>query len=259
MSEEIIPFHVQTINAETVQTVDARELHEFLGVGKDFSTWIRGRIKTYTFLESIDFIKLPRSGEQNNNPAIDYFISIDMAKELAMVERTPRGKDARQYFIACEKRLKIIKTTPQTLPLPKTTYEVIAETTAALAFLKDIDCLEPRDKLMAADRVRNVALLPASPSTPALVSRVGFQSMERVAQLGYRLTRKQAAALSGPLGKKLKAEHITRYGEVPPTVDRFVDGAVRPVCWYRPEDADWIDPIVQAFFAGFPGVERNES
>lgn len=96
------------INGETVQTVNARDLHAFLEVGKDFSTWIKDRISQYGFEENQDYVVFTDSGENSSGgrPAKEYHISLDMAKELSMVERNDRGKEARQYFIECERRAK---------------------------------------------------------------------------------------------------------------------------------------------------------
>lgn len=101
------------IGSETIQTVNARELHAYLEVGKDFSTWIKDRISQYDFAESVDYVKFqdvrsPKSGSTKSRPqtVTEYSISIDMAKELAMVERNEKGKQARQYFIECERRAK---------------------------------------------------------------------------------------------------------------------------------------------------------
>ena len=97
------------IGVETVQTVNARDLHAFLEVGKDFSTWIKDRISQYGFVEGQDFIEVfPKAGENSSGgrPAREYHISLDMAKELSMVERNEKGKQARQYFIEMERRVK---------------------------------------------------------------------------------------------------------------------------------------------------------
>lgn len=88
-------------------TVNARDLHEFLEVGKDFSTWIKNRIRQYGFIEDEDYL-LTKTGEQlasGTKYRTDYYISLDMAKELAMVERNEKGRMARRYFIECEERL----------------------------------------------------------------------------------------------------------------------------------------------------------
>jgi len=63
----------------------------------------------YGFEQGQDYAKVVRSpnpGSGNRGAAVDYFLTLDMAKELAMVERTPRGREARHYFIACERQLR---------------------------------------------------------------------------------------------------------------------------------------------------------
>lgn len=94
------------------QRVNARDLHEFLEVGKDFSTWIKDRISKYEFVEGQDYLKSedlssPESGSAKARPqvVVEYSLTMSMAKELSMVERSDRGKLARQYFIECERRL----------------------------------------------------------------------------------------------------------------------------------------------------------
>lgn len=103
---ELITIGNRNIGGETVQTVNARELHSFLESGKDFSNWIKDRISQYDFTEGRDFVCSPvqASKRRGGHNALDYHISIDMGKELAMVERNSKGKEARTYFIACEKR-----------------------------------------------------------------------------------------------------------------------------------------------------------
>ncbi|WP_112068364.1 antA/AntB antirepressor family protein [Herbaspirillum rubrisubalbicans] len=109
-------LHVQHthINHALVQTVNARDLHEFLQVGKDFSTWIKDRIVKYGFVLDQDFTletnDSPVSGNQKgrggDRRSVQYHLSLDMAKELAMVERNEKGKQARLYFIECERKAK---------------------------------------------------------------------------------------------------------------------------------------------------------
>lgn len=86
------------------QAVSARELHSFLESKQDFSTWIKNKIEKYGFIEEQDFTlhKFVERGTWKH----EYVLSIDTAKELAMVEGNEKGKQARQYFIECEKRLK---------------------------------------------------------------------------------------------------------------------------------------------------------
>lgn len=84
--------------------VNARDLHAFLGNKRDFSTWIKDRIKSYDFIEGVDFQSFTEIVEREVGATtrIEYVLSVDMAKELSMLEGNDRGKQARQYFIACE-------------------------------------------------------------------------------------------------------------------------------------------------------------
>lgn len=102
---QIVEIRKNIISGYTVQTVDARELHAFLRNGDHFSTWIKERIGQYGFIESQDFVTYSADAEKGR-PRVEYAISLDMAKELSMVERNDKGKQARQYFIECERRTK---------------------------------------------------------------------------------------------------------------------------------------------------------
>lgn len=106
--KDMIKITQETIGEEEVNAVNARDLHEFLEVGKDFSTWIKNRIKQYDFIEGIDFVCSPVLGNKGRggHNAKEYIIAIDMAKELSMVERNDKGKEARKYFIEMEKKAK---------------------------------------------------------------------------------------------------------------------------------------------------------
>lgn len=93
---------------QLIQAVNARELHTFLQSRQDFSTWIKNRIADYDFVENQDFVVFHKNMEnsQGGRPSIEYAISLDMAKELSMVERNEQGKQARKYFIECERQLQ---------------------------------------------------------------------------------------------------------------------------------------------------------
>lgn len=95
------------------QVVNARDLHQFLESKQDFSDWIKRRIEDYGFIENEDFVLLHKNmgqkGRGGHNRK-DYAISLDMAKELSMVERNEKGRQARRYFILKEKELKALPT-----------------------------------------------------------------------------------------------------------------------------------------------------
>jgi len=113
---------------------NARDLHEFLEVGRDFSTWIKDRIEQYGFIETEDYIAVqnlsspnpgskttskinhadpinqakdfsPNSGKSRmGRPSIEYHLTLDMAKELAMIENSAMGRRVRRYFIQRERQ-----------------------------------------------------------------------------------------------------------------------------------------------------------
>lgn len=102
------------------KAVSARELHQFLGVQTKFAEWITRRISEYGFVENQDYILISQNwetkkGQGGDRRSKEYAISLDMAKELSMVERTEKGKQARRYFIEVEKsfRVKTLQVTPQ--------------------------------------------------------------------------------------------------------------------------------------------------
>lgn len=117
---EIILIQTNTFGNEEQQTVNARDLHAFLESKQDFSTWIKKRIADFGFIENQDFVRFHKKMEANNATVIEYALSLSMAKELSMVERNKKGKQARQYFIDCEKKAK-----SQVLAIPSNFKEAL--------------------------------------------------------------------------------------------------------------------------------------
>ena len=115
---ELVAIEAKQFGAETIQTVNARDLHAFLEIGRDFTNWIKDRIAQYDFIEGVDYLKIdsPKLANQKGGDrrSINYHISLSMAKELSMVERNAKGKEARLYFIECEKIAK--QNQPKALP-----------------------------------------------------------------------------------------------------------------------------------------------
>jgi anti-repressor protein len=121
----LVPVTKTQLNGKLQQTVSAKQLHHFLGVGRDFSTWIKGRIEQYGFIENDDYVffdspelvnqsiknkhlnkrEAVRGGDRRS---IDYHLTLNMAKELAMIENNEKGRAIRKYFIRCEEHLKEI-------------------------------------------------------------------------------------------------------------------------------------------------------
>ena len=101
-----------TTNEEGKQLVSASELHEGLEVGKKFTDWIKNRINKYGFEENEDYTIINNEVQSQNRERTyleqDYIITIDMAKELCMVENNETGRNIRRYFIEVEKRYRNI-------------------------------------------------------------------------------------------------------------------------------------------------------
>lgn len=90
-----------------IETVKARDLHGFLNVSERYSRWW-DRMIGYGFDEGSDYTPYQMVHPQNGQEVTEHFMTFDMAKELSMLARSEKGKEARQYFIAVEKRAKEI-------------------------------------------------------------------------------------------------------------------------------------------------------
>lgn len=116
-SNQLVPIKEQEIGQSIQKSVSARKLHEFLESKQQFANWINNRIKQYGFIENEDYLisLLNRSDEKAGKPRKEYHVTLDMAKELSMVEKTKKGRQARRYFIDCEKALrqKVQSTSPK--------------------------------------------------------------------------------------------------------------------------------------------------
>ncbi|WP_257147129.1 antA/AntB antirepressor family protein [Bacillus thuringiensis] len=101
IANEMLPVY-QNENGE--KFVNARELHEQMLVGKVFAAWIQDRIEKYGFIEREDFF--PVSEKTNGRPKVEYWLTLDTAKEVAMVQNNEAGRAIRKYFIEVEKRFR---------------------------------------------------------------------------------------------------------------------------------------------------------
>lgn len=108
--KELISIGKRVFSGEQVNSVDARKLHEKLGSGNDFSTWIRKKVVNNSFfMENKDYILLLQSHEQKGRGGHnrkDYALTLDTAKKVSMAEQTETGNKVRDYFLECEKIAK---------------------------------------------------------------------------------------------------------------------------------------------------------
>lgn len=105
--------------ADGSPVVSGRELHAFLELGRDYTTWFK-KMTEYGLVEGVDYVATsgevyPRTGENlGGRPRVDHVVTIDAAKEIAMLQRTAKGKEARLYFIEVEKRARAAVRIPGT-------------------------------------------------------------------------------------------------------------------------------------------------
>ena len=109
---ELVTITQNEINGFKQATINARELWLFIESKQEFTNWIKSRIEKYGFQEGVDFnldkiIKVQiEGGREVNREMTDYICTLDMGKELAMVENNDRGRQVRRYFIEVEKKAK---------------------------------------------------------------------------------------------------------------------------------------------------------
>lgn len=146
--------------------ISARELHKFLESKQDFSNWIKNRIEKYDFIENMDFATLNKKIERQI--LIEYFITIDMAKQLSMVENNEKGKMARRYFIECENKLK-------------NTTTITAPTTLKEALLLSLELLEKNEALQLenskqASQIKRLMHVNKNYTTTEIAKELGMNS-----------------------------------------------------------------------------------
>lgn len=106
---ELIPVAPGVIGKQSTSIVNAKALHAALGVGRVFSSWFNSRVARYEFVAGRDFGQLTPERVDiigAGRPEVNYAISVEMAKELAMVENNEQGRAVRRYFIQCEEELQ---------------------------------------------------------------------------------------------------------------------------------------------------------
>lgn len=139
-------------------TVSARDLHEKLNIGTKFTTWFE-RMTEYGFSEGNEFFpKLGETSEQGGRPAIDYLISVDMAKQICMIQRSEKGRLYSQYFIDLEKAWN----TPEqifarALKMADREIEKLKSNNAAL--IEDVQRMKPKEIFADAVPASNTSIL----------------------------------------------------------------------------------------------------
>lgn len=194
-----------TQNENNDSVVSGRELHEFLEVKTPYHIWFE-RMTEYGFTENVDFIGFEqKSSKLGGRPSVDHALKIDMAKEISMIQRTAKGKEARQYFIQVEKEYK------QQQQVPLTLDQQIAAIATGYGSVKE-ELVEVKDQV--ADLTNRFGL----PSNKAKVLQ------KKVATKVYMFTGGKASNAHKKIGSKVFREFykdlnnrfdVVKYSDIP--------------------------------------------
>jgi phage anti-repressor protein len=199
----LLPLENATLEGAAVPTVDARPLHAWLGVGRDFSNWIKGRIDTYGFVEGEDFVtesRSPNRASGKRGASIEYHLTLGMAKELAMIENNDRGREARRYFIRCEQAARTTITQAGSVPSMAAfggMMKVVTNKALVPLVARQDFALERQDAMLA----RQDAMLARMEAMEARLAAVTAPAMSPAGETdGTFLTARGAVRMAGGIG-----------------------------------------------------------
>lgn len=220
---ELLPIRILPLGEDQVNAISARDLHAFLEVATPFKDWIHRRIEDFGFNEHSDYEVQDIAAQKSATicgQKKEYLLTLDMAKELAMVERNEKGKQARQYFLECERKAKATLAAPK----PMSSLEILVAQSQALleqdrklhALENKIQTMETRQRAAEEDLT---SLPEASGDVPDLSTRgmigrmvrtraiatgVFYQTIWNILYTEFRDRYHIDLKAYGPRGKKLK-------------------------------------------------------
>lgn len=209
---ELIKINKTLINGAEVNSVNARDLHRVLESKTDFSTWIKRRLEETNALENVDYMKLPKKGElsKTGQVAIEYALSTDIAKEIAMLERNEIGKKVRRYFIEVERDYK-----REVSPINQLEYMQLQ-----LNYLKEQDKkiyqLETKTNEIHREQLKAKHNINRLLSNDRYMTIIAFMNLYGISQKGHHIPSlgKKAKKLSIEQGAFMGAVIDPRYGRV---------------------------------------------
>lgn len=209
---ELIPINKADFNGAEINSVNARELHEVLESKQDFSTWIKKRLDEVDAVENVDFIVFHKKMENSNGgrPQIEYILSTDIAKEIAMLERNEVGKKVRRYFIEFEKMHK-----QKVIPL--TQAEILAQSAALLVEQeRRTAALETKTEEIRKEQLKAKHNINRLLNNDNYMTLIAFMNLHGISQKGYHIPSlgKRAKKLSDEQGAFMGAVIDPRYGRI---------------------------------------------
>lgn len=161
------------------KAVSARALYDFLGCTERFQSWFDRQLQ-YGFDENKDYVGCKVFNTLANQELQDYAMTLSMAKEVSMIQRSEKGKQARRYFIACEERLKESKSISQSRPSSVTPTKV----RAGIEWVKGVS------EMLNLNDVSKLSLLEKV-ATPLGLPSARLRAVKRSDEVGYRSTQRE--------------------------------------------------------------------
>lgn len=173
---DLIKYLLPIVQMEdSVQAVMGRDLHEFLQIGAHYKDWFP-RMAAYGFEEGTDYcLKNERStppAGMPSRPRLNHIVSLDMAKEIAMIQRSELGKQARRYFIEAEKQLRQLRQTETHQPNP-----------SDMSRMEILELAITAEKERLALEAENKVLQPKAEAYDALCDSEGLYTMAEAAKV----------------------------------------------------------------------------
>lgn len=196
--QQLIP--IQKTEEEVL--VNGRDLHDFLEVQTPYRIWIE-RMFEYGFEINVDYTPYKNVHPINKQEMKDHVLNIDMAKEISMLQRTEKGKQARQYFINVEKEYK-----NQKLDLS----ELMKDPFAALTLM--FEATNQTKESVEDVKGRVINLEENIPLTPSEYNYINKRVSQRIQQIGreraYAMNKQQKLELFKAIGREIKEVTGTR-------------------------------------------------
>lgn len=207
---ELIPINKANFNGAEINSVNARELHAILESKTDFSMWIRRRLDETDAVENVDFIVFTKNGENSNGgrPQVEYILSTDIAKEIAMLERNEIGKRVRRYFIEFEKAHR---------QKPLSQIEILQGSVEILAaHEKDIKAIKTDVSDLHKEQLKAKHNINRLLNNDNYMTLIAFMNLNGISQKGYHIPSlgKKAKRLSDEQGAFMGAVIDPRYGRI---------------------------------------------
>jgi anti-repressor protein len=155
---QLVKIGSRSIGQEVRQTVNARELHEFLGIDSKFADWMKRQIERARLVENRDYVTVSQKQEAvgNRGLTVEYHLTIDSGKAIGMMSATNKGFEIRDYFLECERQAltsqpQLPQTFSQALMLAARLQEDVERKT--LQIQQDVPKVEFFNRVASMDRV----------------------------------------------------------------------------------------------------------